>query len=197
MIRLCFTQSGSWGVVMISAIALASVPVTAEAQACAEGRVSSAETAGRCCWPAQVWSDTSRSCEGTPSCPAPWVAHGETCAAPMITPSSLTATPAPERAPIVLDTERPPARATVYVPPPQTTAELTLVEPAEEVRRPRYIAYGTTGVFTSWTATSAIAPLLAIFGLGQNLGFYALQAIPVVGPLLAPFAAQSGTSGFW
>ena len=54
-------------------------PALASAQVCADGRTVGPETAGRCCWPGQRWSDGSGRCEGPPSCPAGSGAHGDDC----------------------------------------------------------------------------------------------------------------------
>jgi hypothetical protein len=48
---------------------------------CAEGREVGAETAGRCCWPAQRWNDARGRCEGPPACPEGWGAEGDACVA--------------------------------------------------------------------------------------------------------------------
>ena len=55
---------------------------TAHAQECAEGRVSTPETLGRCCWPGQSFSETLGRCSGPPQCPPPFVAEGDACLAP-------------------------------------------------------------------------------------------------------------------
>jgi hypothetical protein len=45
---------------------------------CVDGRVSSAASAGQCCWPGQTWGGAA--CVGTPSsCPAGFVVHGSEC----------------------------------------------------------------------------------------------------------------------
>ncbi|MCC6877651.1 MAG: hypothetical protein IT378_25305 [Sandaracinaceae bacterium] len=49
---------------------------------CAEGRVASEASAGRCCWPAQRWNASAARCEGPPRCPSGRVAEGDTCVAP-------------------------------------------------------------------------------------------------------------------
>src|SRR5262249_29470148 len=46
---------------------------------CAEGRVSTAATAGRCCWPGQYWTDERERCEGAPRCAEGWLADGPGC----------------------------------------------------------------------------------------------------------------------
>lgn len=62
---------------------LTAAPAIARAQEvpCAEGRERSA---GRCCWPAQSWSEERARCEGAPTCPPPLVEHGDTCVAPAL-----------------------------------------------------------------------------------------------------------------
>lgn len=165
-----------------SCVALA--PSRAVAQVCDEGRVSGPDTAGRCCWPGQVWSVDESACAGVPACPSPWVAHGDGCAPPMI-----AAPPVPEMVAVGVPI---PARAdAVYVPSPEAAAELTV----DHDPHPRFVARGAAGVFVSWTLTATIAPMLAIFGLGENPSFYLLELVPVLGPLLAPAAASN--SGIW
>ena len=56
--------------------AATAAPVAAQ---CAPGRTRGPETAGRCCWPGQRWSDERRRCEGPPSCPPGRAAHGDAC----------------------------------------------------------------------------------------------------------------------
>lgn len=48
---------------------------------CSEGRVRTARTAGRCCWPDQTFTEARGRCEGPPSCPRELVAHGDACVA--------------------------------------------------------------------------------------------------------------------
>ena len=64
---------------------------SARAQECAEGRVASEATAGRCCWPGQAWDAEHGRCSGPPSCPAGRVAEGDACvspSAPVVVPSA-------------------------------------------------------------------------------------------------------------
>lgn len=66
-----------------AALALALTPLSAaHAQQCAEGRVSTPETLGRCCWPGQSFSETLGRCSGPPQCPPPFVAEGDSCLVP-------------------------------------------------------------------------------------------------------------------
>ena len=48
---------------------------------CPAGTTITADTAGHCCWPGQVWSSVSRTCRGIPTCPPGSIARGEGCAA--------------------------------------------------------------------------------------------------------------------
>ncbi|MDQ3034513.1 MAG: hypothetical protein M3Y87_19040 [Myxococcota bacterium] len=105
----------------------------------------------------------------------------------MLTASPAIATPA-------ITTPRPAGStlAPVYVPTPDAAARLaqSLEEP-----RPRFIAHGATGIFVAWTLTATIAPMLALFGLGESPAFYLLELVPIVGPLVAPLASR--WSGVW
>lgn len=78
-------------------------PTLASAQ-CAEGRVTTEQTAGRCCWPGQSWNDTAARCQGPPQCPAGWAAEGDSCvqqgtAEPgLAPPTAPPGTPTPQAA---------------------------------------------------------------------------------------------------
>ncbi len=54
-------------------------PALSHAQECADGRVSTADTQGRCCWPNQTWSDQLGRCSGPPTCPDGRTASGDDC----------------------------------------------------------------------------------------------------------------------
>jgi hypothetical protein len=62
----------------------------------------SADTAGRCCWPGQVWSNTRQSCIGIPQCPTGLAPQGEACvtarAAPAPSPPAAAAAAAAQPA---------------------------------------------------------------------------------------------------
>jgi hypothetical protein len=84
----------------VALVCIASLPGAVQAQAeCEGGRVASVETAGRCCWPGQWWSDPLGRCTGVPTCPSGTGGQGETCVA-------LDA-PAPEASAPILAPERP------------------------------------------------------------------------------------------
>lgn len=57
-------------------LALLAVPAS---PTCPEGKTTSLDTAGNCCWPQQVWSKARSVCVGTPACPAGFKAQGEDC----------------------------------------------------------------------------------------------------------------------
>lgn len=61
-------------------------------QTCADGRVRSPSTQGRCCWPGQTWSSQYGRCEGPPDCPTGWVSHGDDCARATSAPVETTCT---------------------------------------------------------------------------------------------------------
>lgn len=48
---------------------------------CPAGQSVTADTAGRCCWPNQVWAASRNVCVGVPLCPEGFAAYGETCVA--------------------------------------------------------------------------------------------------------------------
>lgn len=71
------------------------VPSPVDAQ-CHEGRVSSEDTDGRCCWPGQRWSDERARCVGPPRCPSGLVSEGDTCVRSMApAPPPAVASPPP------------------------------------------------------------------------------------------------------
>jgi hypothetical protein len=60
--------------------------------ACPAGQARTADTAGNCCWPAQVWSKVQSRCVGIPRCPTGLDPVGESCAAkPVVTTPSCRA----------------------------------------------------------------------------------------------------------
>lgn len=100
-------------------LALASFALPARAQECAEGRVSSPETAGRCCWPGQSWSEEHGRCSGPPSCPEGLTAEGDRCVLPVLAyptmPGSYGAPQAPS-SDLALDVPPAPDLATTFAP---------------------------------------------------------------------------------
>lgn len=46
---------------------------------CPEGQERTADTAGHCCWPEQLWSRRKKACAGIPSCPVGLRAAGTSC----------------------------------------------------------------------------------------------------------------------
>ena len=52
---------------------------TATPETCGDGRTTDA--AGHCCWPGQVWGESSGRCRGKPQCPGGLVENNETCVA--------------------------------------------------------------------------------------------------------------------
>lgn len=68
----------SWAVPALCATAVLLVSVNAEAQ-CARGRLQTEATAGRCCWPGQVWDEEDNRCSGPPDCPAGFGGEGDSC----------------------------------------------------------------------------------------------------------------------
>jgi hypothetical protein len=50
-------------------------------QACPPGQIKTADTAGHCCWPAQVWVPSENRCVGQPQCPTGFALgpHKQSC----------------------------------------------------------------------------------------------------------------------
>lgn len=67
-----------------------STPALTPTPSCPTGEVVSADTAGHCCWPAQVWSASRQACFGAPQCPAGSRVEGDACL-----PSSSVASAVP------------------------------------------------------------------------------------------------------
>ncbi|AKF10540.1 hypothetical protein [Sandaracinus amylolyticus] len=74
--------STSLGTLVAIALSILAPAALAHAQECAEGRVSTPATLGRCCWPGQSFSESLGRCSGAPACPPPFVAEGDACVPP-------------------------------------------------------------------------------------------------------------------
>lgn len=70
---------------------LSVVAATLLSQTCAPGQSVTADTAGQCCWPQQVWSNSRSVCVGVPSCPPGLRAERETCVADCAQGQEITA----------------------------------------------------------------------------------------------------------
>lgn len=70
-----------WRGLVLGLVLAAFLPAAAAAQDCSGGRVASAATQGRCCWPGQEWSDARGRCSGPPLCPVGLVPAGDECVA--------------------------------------------------------------------------------------------------------------------
>ncbi|HJL18156.1 MAG TPA: hypothetical protein RMH99_21005 [Sandaracinaceae bacterium LLY-WYZ-13_1] len=82
--------------------ALWMVTGSARAQQCGGGRVATAATQGRCCWPGQHWDPQYGRCAGPPECPPGMLPAGDDCVAAgaggaVTTTSALAARPAATR----------------------------------------------------------------------------------------------------
>lgn len=138
MNHLLFARGRTSAAVVLVLVMLGS---RAEAQeACGEGRVRSADTAGRCCWPGQSWASDLRRCEGPPTCPVGLVAEGDSCVpsrtgpvvGPTVTPQDAIA-PAPMAAPARPGiTPLVPPSAGVVAPPPRARVPPRHAQPAQE-----------------------------------------------------------------
>ena len=161
-----------------------SVGATSVARAqCAEGRVVSEATAGRCCWPGQTWNDAAARCDGPPACPSGRVGHGDAC----ITASPLPA-PAPAPAPAVAPSQ--PAWA-----PAGPTRDLSdrgpepESEPIVGLAIAGGVSFGITYLATIITASINIA---TCYG---SCGWYALGYVPVLGASLFAGIGGAGAVG--
>jgi hypothetical protein len=157
-------------------------PAPARAQACAEGRVASEATAGRCCWPGQVWAAETGSCSGAPVCPSPFVAHGETCV--------VVASAVPEAPPLEAQVApRVGFSPSPYAPVPAPAA-LELEEEPELSIRHTLVASGAAGAFATWTATASLSVI--------TVGWSPLHLVPIIGPLIYPAIVPSwNATGPW
>ena len=181
-----FPGSAVWLAIAVAAAIWPAVsPGSARAQACAEGRVASEATAGRCCWPGQVWAPASGTCSGAPACPGPFVAQGDTC----VLPASPRAVPEPPpdavAAPVAGFSPSP------YAPPPGLPArELELQDEPELSIRHTLVASGAAGAFATWTATATLSVI--------TVGWSPFHLVPVVGPLIYPAILPSwNATGAW
>jgi hypothetical protein len=168
------------GVLAVATLAIAPVASHAQdvaPQTCQGGRIVTAATAGRCCWPGQAWSNERARCEGPPTCPVGLVASGDEC-----TQEVTQLPPPPPSQPTVIYGQPgygpPPG---VYTPPPQevdtgrTRPRLGLVISGAAMFGASYI----TSVFTG----------AMIMEAGHDDG--AFLYIPAVGPLICAAACGS------
>lgn len=125
--------------------------------ACAEGRVASETTQGRCCWPRQSFSVEHTRCAGPPLCPPGLVAHGDDCVVP-----ELVSPPVAPRARMAEDVIASAVRT-------------------ERVRAIRHdlVGAGIAVLLSGWTTSAIYGPVFTGFG---GSGF--LWLVPGVGPLV-------------
>lgn len=84
-------RTATWALCALAVSALTLTGTFAHAQ-CAGGRVATAATRGRCCWPGQFYSPEYGRCDGPPSCPAGLVASGNDCVAEPVSASPVVTT---------------------------------------------------------------------------------------------------------
>lgn len=179
---------------------------------CPPGQAVSPDTAGHCCWPAQVWSMSRSTCVGIPQCQAGFVQSGEACvaAAPSTNapPPSTNALPPPVYNPSGAPVYNP-SGAPVYDP----SAPATNAPPSATTttRRPLRWAISTGAALL---AVGYAAGLIGgIAGLASNTadplnrnGFDACYQtwyysfVPLVGPAITASqfvdARPRGTAGY-
>lgn len=80
----CFAAIG-----LLSMLTSAPAGAQSAGKSCPAGQLTSADTAGNCCWPGQVWSKARKVCVGVPQCPNGLAARGETCAVPECPPGAV------------------------------------------------------------------------------------------------------------
>jgi hypothetical protein len=90
----CCWPGQEWSTAMSACVGEASCPYGFETSGngcartpprCDDGKVAVDDR--HCCWPSQTWAQTADgggACVGTPTCPAPFVAHGVTCVGPEV-----------------------------------------------------------------------------------------------------------------
>lgn len=101
----------------------------------------SAETAGQCCWPDQVWSRSQSRCLGIPRCPVTHFTMGEDCVegpavAPAPAPAVVPSSAADSLPPMVESPPPPPPPAVPVAAVPVAPAVIEKQEPPPSVRAP-------------------------------------------------------------
>jgi hypothetical protein len=148
--------------------------VPALVSACTEGRVATAETLGRCCWPGQHWNAPDAICEGPPRCPPTLVEDGDSCIA-----SGAATIPAAEPAL--------PSSTTTVVGPAYGAPGGAEPPPTSLERETQSVIWlQVTGILT-W-ATAYLAGIGITAAIGASGGEVGILAIPFAGPWIC-FAA--------
>jgi hypothetical protein len=152
---------------------------------CPRGQSVTPETAGRCCWMAQRWSEQAASCVGYPLCPADMRADGETCVplsapAPVAVPPPMPATdpyenpaavkpPPPKPAPDPYEN----SAADKSPPPPLERALAPMAPPPALVAPPPPVPRATRSHPGLGRAGYIAGSLLLVLGLvDASLGIY-------------------------
>ncbi len=157
--------------------ALMTAPAEAQAQ-CTEGRVITADTAGRCCWPGQRWSEEAGRCEGPPACPLGTTAEGDSCVAPSENPARDTVfVPAPTYTPVP-----PPPTAEYQLGQPAPAVAVSTLPAAPVTTRPRLglVIPGAVMVGVPYVLTATIGSILVEHGQSDA----GVLFVPALGPLI-------------
>jgi hypothetical protein len=161
-----------------------SIPTFARAQECADGRVNTPETAGRCCWPGQSWSDQLGRCSGPPTCPAGRSASGDDCV--LAGGENVMA----QQPPPGYQAQQPPPGYENQPPPGYGTPGYQPVYGAQPVGQPRQVQRPRMGLAimgivmfaVSWVVPTVIGLSIAPED-GISDDFY-FMAVPLAGPFI-------------
>lgn len=149
------------------------------AAVCTDGRVASAATQGRCCWPQQSFSVERARCEGAPQCPWGRSAHGDDCVPPpsLVAPASVP--PGPTQA--IGATDAPQRR-------PFGGVE------SETAMRHGLVGAGVTVLLAGYVAAATYGPILSSAGCdGTGLFWF----VPLAGPLLGSAMQRCYSSSYY
>ncbi|MBW2463532.1 MAG: hypothetical protein JRH11_17915 [Deltaproteobacteria bacterium] len=153
---------------------------TAHAE-CPGGRVASAATEGRCCWPGQSYDLAASACTGAPACPGGMVAQGNECVAAAQSGGAQGggleimehgAAPATGQA----------GHQTVPVGQAPSAYQTTPVAVPAQQQPVTYVSRPRTGFIVTGSILFGISYLIAVLtAVGSEDG---LWAIPVAGPFV-------------
>ncbi|MEM9195398.1 MAG: hypothetical protein AAGF12_39875 [Myxococcota bacterium] len=125
-------------------------------------------TAGRCCWPNQVWSEQAGRCSGPPACPAGLVGNGDQCVSEVPTAPSGAYSPS--------------GQAITPQPYAEIPAEVYVPQPAPPRRRSgprRGLVIGGASMFAGGYLSSVLIGAIAVDLSARSE--WNLMFVPVVG----------------
>lgn len=177
-----------------------STPPMASTTVCAPGRVAGPETAGRCCWPGQRWSESRARCEGPPQCPQGFAAEGDECVAIVaagpvrpamtVTPFAPWSTLPPPPVPLALPPGPPPPRYPQYRRQPYRGGPIPSGALLRQNPHPYLLGIGETALALGYAA-AVVASLSALYGTPCEERTVPWNLVPIVGPLLAIVAFET------